>query len=123
MPDLDVRRLAAVDMHGPAGSPVRRRVILVEFVAGLLGCVALGCWAVAAGGPVRTVAGGYLALVGLNYAPLALHAAALSRRGALDRELAGVDVHAELRHYTLAQLWIFVPLLVLWLAVRQARRR
>ncbi|MEU4480009.1 hypothetical protein AB0F68_18420 [Micromonospora sp. NPDC023966] len=123
MPHFDVRRLAAVDMHGSAGSPVRRRVILVEFVVGLVGCVALGLWAARGGGPVRAALGGYLALVGLNYAPLALHAVSLSRRGALERELDGVDVPAELRYYTPRQLWIFVPLVPVVLAARQARRR
>ncbi|GAB3369554.1 hypothetical protein RMN56_03185 [Micromonospora halotolerans] len=123
MPHLDVRRLAAVDMYGSVGSPVRRWVILAEFVVGVVGCVALGLWAAHGGGPVRTALGVYLALVGLNYVPLALHAVTLSRRGALARELAGVDVPAELRHYTPRQLWIFVPLLPLVLAVRQARGR
>ncbi|MEU9823555.1 hypothetical protein [Micromonospora chersina] len=123
MPRLDVRRLAAVDMYGSAGSPVRRRVILVEFVAGVVGCVALGLWAAQEGGPVRTALGGYLALVGLNYAPLAVHAVSLSRRGALERELDGVDIPAELRYYTPRQLWLFVPLLPVVLAARQARRR
>lgn len=123
MPDLDLRRLAAVDMYGSAGSPVRRRVILVEFVAGLVGCVALGVWAARGGGPVRAGFGAYLALVGLNYAPLALHAVRLSRRGALDRELAGVDIPAALRHYTPRQFWLAVPVLPLVLALRQARQR
>lgn len=56
MPNLDLRRLAAVDMYGPAGSPVRRWVILVEFVAGLVGCVALGIWAARGGGPPLVLA-------------------------------------------------------------------
>jgi hypothetical protein len=35
MPFLDVRRLAAVDMHGTL---LRRRIILAEFVHGALAC-------------------------------------------------------------------------------------
>jgi hypothetical protein len=83
---FDVRRLAAVDMYGSAGSRVRRRT------------------------------------VGLSYVPLAGHAWSLSRPGALDRALAGVDVHRELRYYTVAQLWIVVPLLLLVLTIRQRDR-
>jgi hypothetical protein len=48
---------------------------------------------------------------GLNYAPLAVHALTLVRPGALERELAGVDVPAELRHYSVRQIWVVVPLL------------
>ncbi|MGS2614478.1 hypothetical protein ACVCAH_08115 [Micromonospora sp. LZ34] len=121
---LDVRRLAAIDLHGSAGSPVRRRVILAEFVLGTIGCLALGGrLLVGAGGPLDVVLGGYLAVLGLNYLPLALHAVALRRPGALARELAGVDIHGELRRYTLRQLWVLVPLLPVALALRQARRR
>jgi hypothetical protein len=46
----------------------------------------------------------------LNYAPLALYTVMLSRPGALDAELAGVDAGAELRRYGVLQLWILVPL-------------
>jgi hypothetical protein len=44
MPRLDVRRLAAVDMYGTAGTQWRRRVITGEFIAGAIGCFALGLW-------------------------------------------------------------------------------
>jgi hypothetical protein len=119
---FDVRRLAAIDMHGSIGSPVRRRVILTEFVLGVVGCVGLGVWlmADAAGAPARAI-GGWLALIGVNYVPLALHAASLVRPDALKRELAGVDIAGELRRYTGRQLWLLVPLLPVVLAVRQAR--
>lgn len=120
---FDVRRLAAVDMYGSAGAPARRWVILVEFVVGALGCVALGLWSY---GSLSSVAGrifsAWLVGVGLNYIPLALHAVSLSRPGALDRELAGVDVRGELRFYTTAQLWIVVPLLLVVLALQQRGR-
>jgi hypothetical protein len=39
---VDVRRLAAVDMHGLSGSTTRRRVIRAEFFVGAAGCLALG---------------------------------------------------------------------------------
>jgi hypothetical protein len=52
---------------------------------------------------------------GLNYAPLAVHAITLSRGGALDRELSGIDPGPELRRYGVLQVWILVPLsLVVW---------
>lgn len=46
---------------------------------------------------------------GVNYGPLAGYAIALSRSGALDAELTGVDTDRELRRYSGLQLWIFVP--------------
>jgi hypothetical protein len=39
---MNVRRLAAVDMHGAAGRALRRRIILAEFVLGFVGMVAIG---------------------------------------------------------------------------------
>jgi hypothetical protein len=47
-------------------------------------------------------------------------AISLARPGRLDAELAGADVAAELRRYTVRQLLIAVPLLVLVLGVVQA---
>jgi hypothetical protein len=119
---VDVRRLAAVDMHGAAGTRLRRRLILAEFVIGAVGGLALGLWAATA---ARTGAGrllgAWIAGVGVNYVALAWHAAALSRPGALDAELAGADVARELRRYSYLQAWIFVPLLIAALAVHQTR--
>ena len=42
MPLVDVRRLAAVDMHGVRGTLVRRRIILAEFVLGAVLGPAIG---------------------------------------------------------------------------------
>jgi ABC-type Fe3+-siderophore transport system permease subunit len=121
---LDVRRLAALDMHGLAGSRLRRRVILAEFVLGAAGCVVLGLLTAArAQGAGWRVLGVWLVGIGINYAVLALHALSLSRAGALDDELAGVDVGGELRRYTYLQAWIAVPLLLVVLALLQLRRR
>jgi hypothetical protein len=61
--------------------------------------------------------------IGVNYAVLTWHAVSLSRPGALDAELAGVDVPHELRRYSLLQFWVVVPLLLGVLAVGQSRRR
>ncbi|MFE0526920.1 hypothetical protein ACFW0V_04915 [Micromonospora parva] len=45
------------------------------------------------------------------------------RPGALDAELAGVDIDRELRRYTVLQLWVFVPLSLVVLAIRDALAR
>lgn len=42
--DVDIKRLAAIDMHGTSGTMRRRRVILVEFTAGLVVMASLGAW-------------------------------------------------------------------------------
>jgi hypothetical protein len=117
----DVRRLAALDMHGVAGRVVRKRLIGAEFVFATVGCLGLGLWlaiAAAAGGQAL---GAWLAGVGVNYAVLTWHAASLWPRDKLAAELAAVDVPAELRQYSVAQLWIVVPMLFAALAVAQRR--
>ncbi|HEY1238676.1 MAG TPA: hypothetical protein VGE91_10070 [Solirubrobacterales bacterium] len=123
MPRIDVRRLAAVDMYGSAGSRIRRRVILAEFVLGALVGSGLGVFVLVGTDGWMPVFGAWILGACLNYVPLAAHAIDLSRAGVLERELQGVDVPAELRHYTKAQLWLFVPLLLIALAIAQSRRR
>ena len=46
----------------------------------------------------------------------------LSRPGALEAELAGVDLGPALRRYSILQFWIVVPLLLAVLAVRAPKR-
>ncbi|HEY7266275.1 MAG TPA: hypothetical protein VH501_01145 [Solirubrobacterales bacterium] len=121
MPRIDVRRLAAVDMYGAAGSRIRRRVILAEFLLGAVIGSALGLFVLVATGGWMAVFGAWLLGACLNYVPLSLHALDLSRPGALERELRGVEVRAELRHYTKAQIWLFVPLVLVVLAIAQRR--
>jgi len=119
---IDVRRLAAVDMYGSAGARWRRWVILVEFLAGVVGIALIAVLLLRQGGGMgSTVVAAWLLGVAANYVPLALHALSLVRPGALAAELAGVDIGAELRHYTTAQFWVFVPLLLAVLAIRQTR--
>jgi hypothetical protein len=121
MPRLDIRRLTAVDMYGAAGSRIRRRVILAEFVLGAVVGSALGLYGLLATEGFMTVFGGWLLGACLNYVPLSVHAIDLSRPGALESELRGVDIRAELRYYTKAQIWIAVPLLFIALAIAQRR--
>src|SRR5262245_46721080 len=106
---MDVRRLAALDMWGSAGSKRRRRIIRAEFVAGAVGCTILGLLGIFRGSGWMVVLGFWLVGAGINYVPLALHARSLSRPGALETELAGVDVRSGLRRAGLQQFWIAVP--------------
>ena len=121
---MNVRRLAAIDMYGAQGTTRRRRIILAEFVAGVVALVAFGIWlAASASGLGGRVLGIWMIGAGLNYAPLAAYAIALSRSGALNAELAGVDTGRELRRYSVLQLWIFVPLSLVILAVHSTVTR
>ena len=121
MAGVNVRRLAAIDMYGARGTMRRRRIILAEFVAGAVVSVAFGIWLTSnASGLGGRVLGIWVIGAGLNYAPLAAYAIALSRSGALNAELAGVDTSQELRRYSVLQLWIFVPLSLVVLAVHSA---
>jgi hypothetical protein len=120
----EIRRLAAVDMHGARGTSFRRRLIVAEFVLGAAVGTALGLWvALSAAGAGWLLLGAWVAGASLNYVPLAAHALELSRAGRLESELAGADIHAELRHYTRVQFWIAVPLLFVVLAPLQLRAR
>ncbi len=122
MDSLDVRRMAAVDMHGAAGTLRRRWLIRAEFVLGAVGGIGLGAWVAAAGATFWwRLFGAWVAGVGVNYIALAWHAASLSRPGALAAELAGADLGADLRRYSRLQAWIFIPLALAVLAVRQRR--
>jgi len=121
---VDARRLAAADMYGTKGSRRRRRLIRIEFSAGVVGCLALGVLALTRGGGTAwLIMGAWLVAIGLNYVPLALSAQSLSRPGALEAEMAGKDVRRELREASVAQLWIVVPLALVvgWLAGGRTR--
>ncbi len=118
-PAVDVRRLAAVDMHALRGTDTRRRVILAEFVLGAIAGISIGSFLLlSAGGALALVLGAWAFGIGVNYVPLAVHALTLRSRARLRHELRGVDLPAELRHYTRAQLWVFVPLSLVWFALR-----
>jgi hypothetical protein len=121
---MDVRRLAAIDMHGIHGTRFRRRLILAEFVIGVVALVPFGTWQVVnAAGLVGSMFGLWLVGTGLNYVPLSAHAIGLTRPGALGKELVDVDVAAELRRYTVLQLWVLVPFALVVLAARQTLAR
>ncbi|MEU4473987.1 hypothetical protein [Micromonospora sp. NPDC023888] len=116
---MNVRRLAAIDMYGSRGTTRRRRIILAEFLVGVVVMVTWGVWLLASAQGVGSRALGlWLTGAGLNYAPLSAYAIALMRPGALDAELAGASIERELRRYTVLQLWVFVPLSLVVLALR-----
>jgi hypothetical protein len=117
----NVRRLAALDMWGTAGTTRRRRIVRAEFFVGALGCPLLGVLGLLHGSGWPVVVGLWLVGVGVNYAPLALYAQALSRPGALEAALHGLDVRRELRRAGLQQLWIAVPFAVAIAALVQER--
>lgn len=119
---MDVRRLAALDMHGTRGTRRRRRLILGEFALATAGGAALGAWALTSGGAVGVILGVWSLGIAANYLPLTLHVIALWRQPALDAELAGINLRAELREYSRAQAWLVVPFWVAALALAQARR-
>jgi hypothetical protein len=124
MAGMTVRRLAAIDMYGTRGTARRRRIILAEFVVGAIAMLAFGTWLLTASGSLAGQAVGLWVIgAGLNYAPLAVHAIMLSRPGALDAELSGVDTGRELRRYGVLQLWMFVPLSLVAVEVRDVLTR
>lgn len=120
---VDVRRLAAVDLHGLNGTAFRRRLIIAEFLFGALGGFAIGLYllVLAGGGTSAKILGIYAIGVAANYVPLLLHALTLRRPHRLRQELSGVDLRRELRHYTVAQMWVFVPFAFTWFALSSRR--
>jgi len=102
---VDVRRLAAIDLHGTAGSRLRRRLILAEFIVGGAGGLGLGLWIAVSGSGAGRLLGAWMAGIGINYSALALQAASLIRPGALDAELAGPEVGSEFWRYSYSAAW------------------
>ncbi len=81
-PTFSVRRLAAVDMWGSQGSLLRRRLILIEFLAGALGGIGLGLLTLlTAAGGIWIAVGVWLVGAGVNYLPLAVQRAVSLSRG------------------------------------------
>src|ERR1051326_5751191 len=106
-------------MYGTRGTRRRRRIISSEFSAGAAGAVAFGIWLDGNSADLGSrLLGAWAVGTGLNYVALAAYAIRLSRPGALDAELAGVDTARELRRYSLLQVWAAVPLALAGFAVR-----
>jgi hypothetical protein len=117
---MNVRRLAAIDMYGLVGSTFRRRIILWKFILGGILSLALGVFVIITADSLFWVVFGlWLIGIGFNYVPLSVYAIGFTRPGALQRELAGVDIPAELQRYTGLQTWVLLPLALVFLAIRQ----
>jgi hypothetical protein len=114
---LNVRRLAALDMWGSAGTMRRRRIIRTEFMLGAIGCTSRGLLAVVEGSGWWVVVGIWLIGAGVNYVPPGTACAVTLTAWRAGGELAGIDVRSELRHAGLQQFWIAVPLAVAVFAV------
>jgi hypothetical protein len=118
---IEVRKLAAVDMVwlGP-------RIVIAEYALGIVLLLALGLRSiqVAMAAPSLSVPqlglGFWLVAIAGNYVPLFLHAVSLKRAGAVERE--GRPELATARRYGVQQVMILVPLLVVVVAIAQARR-
>ena len=109
-------------MHALRGTNTRRRVILAEFILGTIVGIGIGAFLLlSAAGPFGLVLGAWALGIGVNYVPLAVHALSLCSRARLRSELRGIDLQAELRHYTRAQLWVLVPLSLVWFAMHTPR--
>jgi len=119
---IDVRRLAAIDLWGQHGRPLRRRLITLEFALGIALPMVLGSVCLTARAPFTRVIGAWLVGIALNYVPLAFHAFRLPRHGALEAELAGVDARSELRRYSRRQFVIAIPLALLVMSFLQPPR-
>jgi hypothetical protein len=116
----DVRRFTALEMHGGAGSLRRRRIIRAEFVLGCVVALAFGAFLLARG---VGLVGLWILGIGVNYFPLAVYAVVLFPDDRIERELAGVDLRAEVRRAAVAQFVLLVPFLVGIVAVVQLARR
>jgi len=110
-------------MHGSRGTALRRQIVRAEFVVGAGGCILLGILSLAQGSAGWIVFGIWLIGAGANYVPLAIEAQRLSRPGALEAEMAGLELRTELRAAARAQLWIAVPFAVCLAAVSKSRSR
>jgi hypothetical protein len=108
-------------MYGTRGTNRRRRIVYAEFIAGACACSLLGILALVTGSLGWVLFGAWLVGVGINCVAMALEAGRLSRPGALEAEMAGLELRQELRSATKAQLWIAVPFAVCLAAVSRAR--
>jgi len=118
-PRCSVRRFAALDMHGTAGTRRRRRVVTIEFLVGTVALILIGARSPSQGGWLWA---GWLLGCAANYGALAVYAVVLYPPGRLEAELRGIDVRSELRRYSIAQLLLFIPGLIAVVALVQAFR-
>lgn len=122
MSDVNVRRLAAIDMYGSKGAPRRATIILIEFAIGAGAITLFGLWlATLASGVPGWLLAIWIIGIGTNYVPLVTYAVALKGPGQLSSELSGVDTAREIRRYGLLQLWILIPFSLLLFTLADLR--
>jgi len=108
-----IRKLVALDifLHGP-------KFILVEFGVGTPVIIAVGLWLLFS---QAFWLGLYLLLTGFNYIPLLIYAIKIVKEKTAEKEVQNnleQDPHYN-RKYSIQQLMLFIPLLVLVIAVIQ----
>ncbi len=94
---------------------------MAEFAIGTPVILGVGL-ALMSSGPL--ILGVYLILTGVNYVPLLIYTISIVKRGTAKSEV--VDYMSQHKHfvrkYIVQQLWLFLPLVVFWLAVWQELR-
>ena len=120
---FSVRDLVVVDLHGAHGTALRRHLVLIECVLGVVLGAALGGYLLHFGGVVGWISGLWSLGIAANYVPPTDYAVALSRPGRLSAAVGQIDDYpGAARYYTVAQWRLLVPFLVLMLALRPSDR-
>jgi hypothetical protein len=115
---INIKKLAAlgIRLHG-------RNVILIEFGLSFLFLISFGLFIFLASLEVSMLGllfGAYLLLVGLNYLPLLLYAVVISRKNIAHSKASEESPRTgRTRKYSIQQLIILIPFLVLVLSVMQ----
>lgn len=119
---IEIRKLAALDV-----AFLGSKVIIGEFLLGVLGPVALGVFiASRAHTPFQWVLAIYFLALGLNYIPLVILAVGVTRRGdarSLVADEFGRDKRQTMRNYRRGSLMLLLPLVVPVIALMQRRPR
>jgi hypothetical protein len=117
---IDPRKLAAIDI-----AFLGCKFTITEFGTAAFLCPALGVFVLYRGhSPWQIALGLYLISLGMNYLPMLLYAVAITRsrsaRAELGEELD--DKGRAMRKYRRQSLFLLVPLFVVAVALREARR-
>lgn len=118
---INPRKLAAIDIV-LLGS----KIIIAEFVSGVLLCVVLGSFVLLRGSSFWQLGLGlYLTSLGINYVPMLIYALAITRRDSARTELGDElnDKRRAMAKYRRQSVWLLVPLLVPILALGKERRK
>ena len=117
---LNARKLAAIDLVflGP-------KVIIAEFVAGVLLSAALGIFVLVRshGSPAQIALGLYLITLGLNYVPMLIYAIVITRGKSASAELGSEleNKRVAIANYRRQSFWLLVPLVVPLVVLIQGR--